>query len=142
MHQGGNHLRTVFDTNVLISALLISNSTSAKALRVCEENGQVLYSIPILEEISAVLSRPKFAPYIEEDQITGFLARIYRSWCEVKILHSVKACRDPKDDKFLDVAINGDACTLITGDKDLLALNPFRGVRIMPPDQYLVKIDK
>ena len=124
---------------MLISALLITNSTSAKALRFSEENGLVLYSIPILEEISGVLSRPKFTPYIDEDQITGFLARIYRSWCEVKILHSVKACRDPKDDKFLDVAINGDAGTLVTGDKDLLELNPFRGVKIMPPNQYLVE---
>ncbi len=130
-------MRTVFDTNVLISALLISNSAPAKALKNAENSKIILYSIPILEELSDVLSRPKFNRYIDDKHITGFLARIYRSWREIKIIHTVKACRDPEDDKFLEVAVNGEASTLVTGDKGLVELHPFQGVNIITPTQFL-----
>nr|WP_232285716.1 putative toxin-antitoxin system toxin component, PIN family [Crocosphaera chwakensis] len=46
-------------------------------------------------------------------------------------------CRDPKDNKFLEVAVNGNATHIITGDKDLLELHPFRGISILKPKQFL-----
>jgi predicted nucleic acid-binding protein len=49
----------------------------------------------------------------------------------------VKGCRDPKDDKFLEIALNGHADLIISGDKDLLDLNPFRGIPILSPAGYL-----
>lgn len=130
-------MRAVFDTNVLISALLIVDSASAKALKLAEDSGTVLYSLPVLEEISEVLSRPKFRPYLDEKHIAEFLARIYRSWREIEIMHAIKACRDPKDDKFLELAVNGEAETIITGDKDLLDLHPFQTIQILTPARYL-----
>ncbi len=130
-------MRFVFDTNVLISALLIQNSAPAKALTLAESNGAVLYSMVVLEEISEVLSRPKFKKYIDQDDIAGFLARIYRSWQEVQIMHTIKACRDPKDDKFLELAVNGEAAMIVTGDRDLLDLHPFNNIQIITPAQYL-----
>ena len=54
----------------------------------------------------------------------------------VEIISPVKACRDPKDDKFLEVAVNGEADLIMTGDKDLLALHPFRGMEIITPREY------
>jgi predicted nucleic acid-binding protein len=58
----------------------------------------------------------------------------------VSIRCSVQACRDPNDDKFLDVAVNGGADVLITGDADLLALNPYEGIPILTAADYLTKI--
>ena len=55
----------------------------------------------------------------------------------VEIVETVQASRDPKDDKFLDVAVNGRADVIVTGDSDLLALNPYRGVAILTPADYL-----
>ncbi len=55
----------------------------------------------------------------------------------VAIGEEVHACRDPKDDKFLDLAVNGQATCLISGDADLLALHPFRGIAILTPAQFL-----
>jgi putative PIN family toxin of toxin-antitoxin system len=55
----------------------------------------------------------------------------------VPITHTIRECRDPKDDKFLELAVNGRANVLVTGDKDLLALHPFRGIPILAPAQYL-----
>jgi predicted nucleic acid-binding protein len=49
----------------------------------------------------------------------------------------VRACRDPKDDKFLELAVSGAACCVVTGDQDLLALHPFRSVSILTPAQFL-----
>ena len=50
---------------------------------------------------------------------------------------SVEVCRDPKDDHILELAINGNALFIVTGDYDLLALDPFRGVRIVTPVEFL-----
>ena len=46
-------------------------------------------------------------------------------------------CRDPKDNKFLEIAVNGDADYILTGDQDLLILNPFRDILIVPPAYFL-----
>ena len=84
-----------------------------------------------------MLSRLRFARYLDEDQITGFLARINRSWQEVHILQTIQICCIPKDDKFLELAVNGEASYIITGDKDLLDLHPFQGTQIIAPALYL-----
>ena len=52
------------------------------------------------------------------------------------ITHRVSACRDPKDDKFLHVALNGNAEAIVAGDRDLLVLDPFHGVRILSPTAF------
>jgi putative PIN family toxin of toxin-antitoxin system len=68
---------------------------------------------------------------------TQFLAKLKLESEAVEIVQIIKECRDPKDDKFLEVAINGNATHMITGDKDLLALHPFRGVDIITATQFL-----
>ena len=51
----------------------------------------------------------------------------------VRITERIAACRDPTDDKFLELAANGRADLIVSGDTDLLALNPFRGIPIVTP---------
>ena len=129
--------RIVVDTNALISRLLLPRSVPGKAVRQAIEAGQVLISEATLAELADVLARPKFAPYVsiqDRQQFVRFLGRIAEM---VPITHTIRACRDPKDDMFLELAVNGSAEVIITGDKDLLALNPFRGVLIVTPAQYL-----
>lgn len=55
----------------------------------------------------------------------------------VEIRETIVVCRDPKDDKLLELAVSGNADFLVTGDKDLLVLNPFRGVEIITPREFL-----
>ncbi|WP_420463292.1 putative toxin-antitoxin system toxin component, PIN family [Candidatus Palauibacter sp.] len=55
----------------------------------------------------------------------------------IEIAMSIRACRDPKDDLILELAVNGDASCIVTGDADLLALHPFSGVQIVTPSEYL-----
>lgn len=57
----------------------------------------------------------------------------------IAVVRVIRACRDPRDDKFLEVAVNGQADLIITGDRDLLALHPFMGVGIFSPAVYLAR---
>jgi predicted nucleic acid-binding protein len=55
----------------------------------------------------------------------------------VEIKERIAACRDPTDDKFLELAVNGRADLIVSGDADLLALNPFRGIPIITPAMFV-----
>ncbi len=129
--------RIVADTNSLVSRLLLPESVPAKAVRKAVNDGQLLISDATLEELADVLSRPKFDPYVSVEDRQEFIRVLNRVAERVDIISPVKACRDPKDDKFLEVAINGEADLIVTGDKDLLALHPFRGVEIITPREYI-----
>ena len=127
----------VFDTNTLVSRLLVPGGTAALAVDHGLSQGILLVSEATLEELVMVLTRPKFDPYASHQDRQRFIALLGGVSRVVPILHQVQACRDPKDDKFLDVALNGGAKAIITGDQDLLALHPFHGVSIVSPADFL-----
>ena len=125
-------MRFVFDTNVLVSALLLPDSKPRQALDLALRKGKVLLSFAVLAELYEVLGRKQFRRYIDEEDIRTFVAALTREaqWVDVDV--RVTACRDSKDDKFLELAISGHATHIVTGDSDLLALNPFQGIQIIP----------
>lgn len=129
--------RIVLDTNALISRLLLPASVPGRAVRKAVDEAQVLVSEPTLEELADVLSRAKFDPYLTIEERQEFLRLLGRIAEVVPIVHVVRACRDPRDDKFLELAVNGEADLIVTGDEDLLALHPFRGIPILTPASYL-----
>jgi predicted nucleic acid-binding protein len=59
----------------------------------------------------------------------------------IEIVEKVRVCRDRKDDKILDLAINGQAEYIVTGDKDLLVLKLFRGVKIITAEEFLKEVE-
>ena len=129
--------RIVADTNLLVSRLLLPQSLPAKAVRKAVDEGQLLVSDATLGELADVLSRAKFDPYVSIEDRQDFIRVLNRVAERVIVTAPIKACRDPKDDKFLEVALNGEANLILTGDHDLLALHPFRGVDILSPREYL-----
>jgi len=133
--------RCVIDTNVLISRLLMADSVPGRAARHAAETGVMLVSHDTLDELVEVLSRPKFDAYVTVEERRGFIERLLRIAEQVVILRTVQACRDPRDDKFLEVALNGEADVIISGDRDLLALHPFMGIAILTPADYLAQSD-
>lgn len=130
-------MRFVFDTNVLVSALLLPNSKPRQALDRALQKGKVLLSFAVLGELYEVLSRKQFRRYIDEEDIRTFVAVLTREaeWVEADV--RITACRDSKDDKFLELAVSGHATYIVTGDSDLLALNPFQGIQIVRPQELL-----
>lgn len=129
--------RVVIDTNVWISRLLAAESTAAQAVREARRKGNLLVSDSTMNELAEVLAREKLDRYISLGQRKQFLRQLARIVEFVPIVQLVRECRDPRDDKFLEVALNGKADLILTGDADLLALHPWRGIAIMSPADYL-----
>jgi putative PIN family toxin of toxin-antitoxin system len=127
----------VFDTNVLVSALIFENSKPGLAFRLALESGQVFLSVPVLEELNDVLSRGKFQRYILSDDREVFLEAFIDRTVIIDTVEQILDCRDPKDNKFLELAVSGKADCIVSGDDDLLILNPFRGIEILSPDEFL-----
>lgn len=130
-------MRCVFDTNVLVSALLLADSKPRQALDLTVRQGKILLSFATLAELHEVLNRKQLRRYIDEEDIRNFLAALSREaeWVEVNV--RIAACRDPKDDKFLELAVSGRATHIVTGDSDLLALDPFQNIPILSPQAFL-----
>jgi putative PIN family toxin of toxin-antitoxin system len=132
--------RIVFDTNALVSRLLIPTSVPAQAVRHAATEDQLIASDATLMELADVLSRRKFDPYVTIAERQQFLRLLGRIVDRVEIIRTVRECRDPKDDKFLELALNGAADVVVTGDGDLLALDPFQGIPILTPARYLARV--
>jgi len=130
-------LRCVFDTNVLVSALLLPDSKPRHALDLVLQRGRILLSFATLAELNEILSRKRFRRYVDEEDVRSFLAALTREsqWVDVDV--RIQACRDPKDDKFLELALSGHGTHIVTGDSDLLALHPFQGIQILAPHRFL-----
>ena len=90
-----------------------------------------------MSELTEVLYRPKFDDYVSMEERSLFLDQLAVTAEFVSIIQKVRECHDPKDDKFLEVALNGRAHLIITGDADLRALNPWRKITILTPREYL-----
>jgi putative PIN family toxin of toxin-antitoxin system len=129
--------RVVVDTNVLVSRLLVAQSTPALAVRKATDSGQLLASAATLEELADVLSRRGFDAYVSVEDRQQFIRLLSRVAEIVPITLQIQACRDAQDDKFLELAVNGSADVIVTGDRDLLALDPFRTIPIITPARYL-----
>lgn len=122
--------RVIIDTNLWVSHLMSGRHVQLKEL-LSNENVQILYSSSLLNEFLNVVERPKFRRYFSfEDGLE--LADILKSVGQkIEVTSQLSACRDPKDNFLLALAKDGRANFLITGDADLLVLNPFEGVEIV-----------
>ena len=129
--------RFVADTNLIISRLLLPDSKTAEAFIKAQKGGDMLVSDSTLSELAQVLARPKFDKYLSPEDRKRFFTLIAPLCIKIDIVQTITACRDPKDNKFLELAINGSADFILSGDKDLLAIHPFQGIPIYKPAQYL-----
>ena len=128
--------RFVFDTNAIVSAVLLSKSVSRQAFDKGVKEGVMLISAETITELNDVLKREKFNKYISEEERMQFLTAFVREAKLVEVTEEITECRDPKDNKFLELAVSGKADYIVSGDKDLLVLNPFRGISILPPKEF------
>ncbi len=132
--------RVVVDTNVLVSRLLLPDSVSARAVRHIVDTGRLLASDATLTELADVLSRDKFDRYVDLADRQAFFQQLGRIVERVPIIYIIHASRDPEDDMFLELAVNGNADVIVSGDQDLLALTPFREIPIVTPAGYLERL--
>jgi|SRR3954447_5307564 putative PIN family toxin of toxin-antitoxin system len=129
--------RTVFDTGVVVSAILLPRSIPRQAFDLATESGLLLASQATIDELEEVLRRPKFNKYVSEQARLEFLAAMVNEAEIVPITQQITICRDATDDKFLELAVSGQASHIVSGDADLLVLHPFRGVAIVRPEEFV-----
>ncbi len=133
-------LRVVLDTSTLIGCLLKPVSVPAQALGAAMQAGELLASTETLKELEGVLSRDYLARWRSLEERATFL-RLYRESCLiVENVAPVKACRDPKDDKFLALCQSGEAHVLISSDRDLLDMMDFSGTQIVSAAEFLQRL--
>lgn len=134
--------RTVVDINVFISALLIKKSIPFHVVNIAFKLGKILYSDATYAELQQVLFRRKFDKYLTLEERNIFLFKLANDSPSIEIQEKIQACRDVKDDKFLELAVNGNADVIVTGDADLLVLNPFRKIEIITPEMFVSRFDE
>jgi putative PIN family toxin of toxin-antitoxin system len=128
-------VKVVFDTNILVSALVFPGGRGEMALRrIVEEQDQLVLSRPILDELLGILAR-KFARDAEElAHVAVFLTGL---GVLVKPRRRLRVARDEPDNRILECAVTGRAQAIVTGDKALLGLGAYRNVRIISLRDYL-----
>jgi len=128
-------MRVVVDTNVFVSAALKESSWPGAVVRWLDRFGGLLKTSVTAQEVFEILERPRIA----EDIVPLLAARLHRIFAAAELVminERVTECRDPKDDKFLELAVNGHADVIVSGDADLLVLDAFRGIPIITPAAF------
>lgn len=128
-------MKVVFDTNVLVSALVFPGGQGESALiRIIQRRDKLVISKSIVDELLGVLAR-KFARDAEElSRVALFMTEISITVRPKRRLHVL---RDEPDNRILECAIVGKADAVVTGDHELIALREYRGVRIISLREYL-----
>lgn len=129
--------RIVLDTNVLVSATLFNGSIPHRAFLKARADAVLLATEETLAEFRAVLLLEKFDKHFGWELRKAAIEEYAQQCAMVPVARRIRVCRDPRDDKFLEAAVHGNADAIITGDRDLLVLDAFHGIRIVTPAAFL-----
>lgn len=130
-------MRVVIDANILVSFAIRPSRSFEILFDHVAAHGHSLISEDTIAELLGVLSREKFRKYIPITEAMDYV-EWYMAISEfVVITESVAACRDPKDDKFLSLAISGRADCIVAGDSDLLDMSSHNGIPIFSPADFI-----
>ncbi len=129
--------RVVLDTNIVISFLLKKDSTPGKVVQSVIADKTPLISDAVEKELFLRILDPKFDAYASRTlRLEFFKTFVLRSEVVITTTQIVE-CRDQHDNKFLELAVDGQADCIVSGDKDLLVLNPFRNIPILTAREFL-----
>jgi putative PIN family toxin of toxin-antitoxin system len=128
----------IFDVNTLVSAFLVGSFKNNDAFRRALKIGLVITNHKIKKELTDVFLREKFDKYVSLEERIGILSFLETQLIELKEPdEKIYACRDEKDNKYVELAVHYKASCIITGDKDLLVLHPFRNIPILSASDFL-----
>ena len=133
-------IRAVIDTSILIRALIRPRGTVGPVLQgLRNADYQLLYSEPLLAELTDVLARPRLrAKYgLTTEDIATVLSLILLRGEPLVPARRIDVCRDPTDNMVLEAAVAGQADAIVSGDEDLLTLSPFEAIPILSPATFL-----
>ncbi len=138
-------MRGVLDSNVVISATLIQGGNEDRILRAWRQGAfELVLSPHILDEMGRALfyERLRARRWMSETEVISLLQALAQEGVVVSGERHVRASRDPEDDKFLAAAVEGRAQYVVTGDRDLLELETYRGIEIVTPGAFLAILQR
>ncbi len=136
-------MRAVVDTNILVRAVIKPQGSVGPVLqRLRRREYTLLISRATLDELVEVLYRPRLrTKYQLSDRVLRATLRLIVLRSElIRPDRHITICRDPRDDKFLEVAVGGHVQVIVSGDEDLLTLNPFEHIPIVTPVRFLAML--
>ena len=128
-------MRVVFDTNIFISALVIQGPRAEKAIfRILEDKDVLFLSKSIIDEVLSVMSA-KFSRDREAiSHVAVYLSELGQT---IETGKRISIFKDEPDNRILECAVSGNADAVVTGDKEMLSLGEYQGIKIITLDQYL-----
>ena len=129
--------RLILDTNVIISGVLFKGEAIRSLLIYVLNEYQVVFSQTTWDELASVFQRDAFEKMMPLGARLRVLAELTSKVEVVESTSIVTDCRDPKDNKFLSLAIDANAIAIVTGDKDLKVLHPYTGIAIQSPADFM-----
>jgi uncharacterized protein len=132
-------LTIVLDTNTIVSALCFPQSIVRQAFNRAINEHQIVASSATWAELTEVINRQKFDKYVPSKERLLFLETVKQKVIFTEPTETITDCRDPKDNKFLELAVAANAEFIVTGDLDLLILNPFRNISILKSSEFLTR---
>lgn len=129
----------VFDVSSLVGAAIRRDGVPELALRRALRIDQIAVSEAVIAELLDVFARPRLQRFLNPELRDEVLSELHASGLYFVPSERVTDCRDPKDNKYLELAFAAAAATIVSSDDDLLVLHPWRGVRILKPAAYLAE---
>jgi len=129
----------VFDASVLVSAAMVRGSVPDRAVRHAFASDRIAMSDLVMDELLDVPHRPRLARFVDPGLRTALLSQLLELGVRFTPTIQVTDCRDPKDDKYLELALTAEATMIVSSDDDLLVMHPWRGVRILRPAACLAE---
>ena len=133
-------IKVVIDTNIFVSAFLGSKNAKLILKEIINDEFLLVMSTEQLAEIKEFLHRPKFSKYISVGEVEELIALLSMKVIVPAIYEKITDCRDPKDNMILEEAVYGNAQYIITGDDDLLVLNPYKWIKIINLRDFITEI--
>ena len=133
-------LKLVLDTTTLVSAFFWKGNEFELFKKIEQGKAQLFISKNIVKEVEDVLNRPKFEGAIKKvninpNQIIQNIISVSHLVFGPKL--NINVCRDPKDNKFLECAVNANVDYIVSGDKDLLSLEYYKNIKIVRTSEIL-----
>ena len=129
----------VFDASSLVGAAIGLDSVPRRAVHKARRKDRFALSKAVHDEIVEVLHRPRLARFVVPELRTELLDLLVPGAAWFEPAEAVTDCRDEKDNKYLELALAASASIIVSSDADLLALHPWRGLRVLRPAEYLAE---
>lgn len=130
----------MIDASTVVSAALNPSGLPRRAIATARPVGTIALSEAVCAELAEALARPKFARALTGDRRREILELLSAAALWVEPREKIQDCRDSKDNRYLELALAAGATVIVSGDEDMLVLNPWRGIQVLRPARFLQKL--